>query len=241
MEYKYPTIETIQEFRNFLWNLKCGHANLIVIEHSKMLKNMRKRVFTFSDADRTYLSSELKLLYNTKGSKLFSYSWGGLLEELESMEGFETLLETREDLQNYIRKLRSIEQSKTVKDARRIVSTFSAFDRNYLNSSLLDRLCETNVRHSWLKWACRKGYLDVIYFLLERGAELFPDRMLTTAIIYNQRDVIKFLFERGVEVEDKHACIAEISNHENMVAFLYNLYDERLYNYYKLYFRPYTI
>lgn len=150
----------------------------------------------------------------------FFTKWGGLLEELESMEGFEELLRSREDLRIYKAKLLALEQSKTVKDARKIVASFTAHDRNYLNSPLLDHLSETNKRHSWIKWACRKGYLDVIHFLTARGVRLFPDELMQTACAYGQNEVIKFLLNKDPKIESEHLNSACFYGHANTVKLL---------------------
>lgn len=163
--------------------------------------------------------------------RYIAYKWGGLLEELSKLEGFETLLQSREDLRNYIHKLYTLEQSKTVKDARRIVASFSVLDRNYLNSILLDHLSETNKRYSWLKWACRKGYLDVIHFLTERGTQLFPDKMLKIACRSGQIAIVKFYLERGAEIDDEHFIIARKGGYDAVMNLLHETCVKRLLDY----------
>lgn len=108
--------------------------------------------------------------------------WGGLLEELSKLEGFEELIQTREDLQKHIRNLKLLEEAKTPEELSARLKTLSVLDRNYLNSVLLDRLCEVE-EESYNKTVL---YQNKIIFIE-------PLNVLYTAMSKNYIDCIEFL------------------------------------------------
>lgn len=66
-------------------------------------------------------------------------NWGGLVEAVQGMEG-----KTENPyLDSLIAKLQKFETCNSIRQMRKIVDSFSANDRNYLNSNLLDSLVST--------------------------------------------------------------------------------------------------
>lgn len=101
------------------------------------------------------------------------YPWGGLIEELSQLEEFKTLLEQRDDLLSYYNRLQFLE-SVDLDSVQAILNTFTPYDRNYLNSRLLDHLTTVfkSADAEKMSTACEKGYLDVVQFLIDKNVEM---------------------------------------------------------------------
>lgn len=145
------------------------------------------------------------------------YPWDGLIGELSKLKEFQTLLDTREDIQKHIATLRSIENAKTIADVKTIVATIPSSVRDYLNSKLLDSFCatETVFYDAIMKTVKRildkedvpqseksdkinlghyKANLYLIQFLLDNGAD-------KNALLYTDNlDVLKMAIENGLDI-----------------------------------------
>lgn len=101
---------------------------------------------------------------------ILKYRWGGLLEVLLELEGAEEVIKDQSDLRTYRDTLYKLEQTKTIKEAKKVINTFSEHERNYLNSPLLDGLYKQLNHKGALVIARNDETVDSINFLLERGA-----------------------------------------------------------------------
>lgn len=157
--------------------------------------------------------------------------WGGLLAESETLPGFEELLQSREDLKKYKCYFKQLEEAKTLDVVNSIVRQISKYDRNYLNSKLLDELCElshiTLNTNDWVNTACKYRYVVALPFLLARhiptheslfihndirimkmladgGADIHAQREkgLVFAVQNKNIKIVKFLLERGARLQD---------------------------------------
>lgn len=137
-----------------------------------------------------------------------SYAWGGLLEELSKMQGFGELLEQREDLQSYICKLKTLEESKTLSELKELVSTISVLDRNYLNSKLLDSLYFGTKEENCLLYPSKIGCVDALQFLLDKGAVINNDALIR-AIKNGKIEVVKYLIQKGLKLFNAKSYIDE--------------------------------
>lgn len=139
----------------------------------------------------------------------FSYEWGGLMQELSTMDDFETLLKNRQDLRLHKTKLKALEESKTIHEIRETLDTFSDLDRNYLNSPMLDILLDTYKTEKWFILACSKGNINCVRFLLDKKIHTYSakneevlERALNEVCAIGDLEIAKLLLDNGASVHD---------------------------------------
>lgn len=156
--------------------------------------------------------------------KRLTYPWGGLIGEACKLEGFEELLKQRGDLLAYYNRLLELETS-NLKLCKKLLKTFSDYDRGYLHSPLLDQLCTSFKTEHPLVYACGKGYLDCVQFLTYKNDKIhaYSESAFRTACKCGHLEVVKFLHGRGVDIhacEDEALLNASFAGHLAIAQFL---------------------
>lgn len=87
-----------------------------------------------------------------------------------------------------------------------------------------DQKADIHVMHeTLLRWACRRGYLDTVQYLVERGADIhmYNEQALEWAASEGHLDVVKYLIEQGADVEAKHLLLLDlVEEHIDVLNYL---------------------
>lgn len=180
--------------------------------------------------------------------------WGGLIETVNELEG----KCENPYLESLVQKLQKIEQCNSIHQMRKIINSFSEYDRNYLNSKILDDLSSSEYTRtiSEIRWmgkenttprtvpkgrkrknctlrnAAKKGHFSVVQFMYEKGffrIKNEPEKAFIYALENGHFDIVYFLVNNGVNIRHGNDRAAYISCKNGYLDFLIYLEQKGLF------------
>lgn len=128
----------------------------------------------------------------------FIYRWGGFLQTLNELGGFEAFLDTRADVKKYVELFKRLERVRTVAEVKEIIYTLDQADVDYLNSSLLDQLQEVCKEKEYIELAYDKRYMECLLFLSDKRDAVY--QILVFAIRCHNVSLVRFALGCGADI-----------------------------------------